>query len=148
MSLARVTGQPLRGSGRKPGSRARHPARLGAATRCGDEPNEVMLRHMSMRGSVVVAMCLLTACGESSNEVGPVLYGVTYSGVPTDAAVTRFAECSRLPGASLGGGKPDQRLVEGFIRFRGTKQEQVSVVACLTALPQSRVTGPTRPGRM
>jgi hypothetical protein len=115
------------------------------------EPDAAMLRRMVVRLRTAGFFCAalaVSSCGGTDDKVGPLLYKVSFAGVPTDGAVARYAACSRMPGASLAGGSLDDRPVEGSVRFRGTSNEQAALAACLSALPQSSVTGPTVPGRL
>jgi hypothetical protein len=102
----------------------------------------------------MLALSLVTACAQSDgdasgqNEVGPLIYGVTYT-VSADeyddvAAEAEYEKCAALPGARAEG--TDDSLPPGrTLRFMGSEAEQKAVAECLASLTGAKLNGPFAP---
>lgn len=99
----------------------------------------------------VASAVLLLAAGCSAEaerdevRLGPLQYGISYTvgadEYDEEVSQPAFDACADLPGASFAGS--EDSLPPGLsVRFQGTQAEQEELVACLRALPDTRLSGP------
>ena len=110
----------------------------------------LVVKRLTAAFFAVVALSGCTGGGDRDEEpqVGPLLYGVSYTVGPDqydDADATRrYEPCADLPGATSEA--EELSLPPGrMLRFVGSEAEQRAVVECLNRLPDANVNGPFPP---